>query len=235
MLAAVRQNLGKAWHVRYPTAVLCHRYRCMYFPVPKAATSSIRRLIAAMDGRPTHGNPHHDITLDSVWGKNAAQYADYLAFAVVRNPWDRLVSCFTDKVVGRLSDPNFEGRSEVHEGFARYNHLLRRELFRPDMSFAEFVRVVAWIPDALADEHFRSQYRMFSAPNGSLLVKRIIKFENLHAEMTELLRDLGATAFDIGHMHRTLHSGYRSFYSAETREQVGRMYARDIELFDYRF
>jgi chondroitin 4-sulfotransferase 11 len=235
MLATLWENLGKAWHARYPTAVLCHRYKCMYFPVPKAATSSIKRLIAEMDGRRADGNPHHDITLDRVWAKHASQYADYLAFTVVRNPWDRLVSCFTDKVAGRLTDPTFRGRYSVHEGFARYNQIFRRELFRPDMSFAEFVRVVAWIPDALADEHFRSQYRMVSTPGGSLLTERMIKFEDLHAGMTELLHELGATAFDIEHMHRTRHSDYRSFYSNQTREQVGRMYMRDIKLFDYQF
>lgn len=235
MLAVVGENLRKAWHVRYPTAVVCHRYKLLYYPVPKAATSSIRRLIAQLDGRPAKGHPHHDITLDSVWAKEASQFTGYLAFTVVRNPWDRMVSCFTDKVAGRFTDPDYIGRNGVHEGFARYNQILRRKLFRPEMSFDEFVRVVAWIPDTLADEHFRSQRRMFSAPDGASLVDRVIKFENLHAEVTELLRDVGADGFNIGHKHRTLHSDYRSFYTDETRDQVGRMYARDIELLDYQF
>lgn len=234
MLDVLSQNLRKAWYTRYPTAVLCHRFKLMYFPVPKVATSSIRRLIAQMEGRPADGDPHHDIVLDSLWAKDFCTHGDYLAFAVVRNPWDRLVSCFMDKVAGRPADGT-RGRTDVHSGFARYNRIFGRRLFDAEMSFDAFVDVVSRIPDMLADEHFRAQYRLLSTPNGTPLATRIITFERLHADMSALLRDVGATEFDIGHMNRTARADYREFYSEKTRKRVAHRYRRDIALFGYRF
>lgn len=229
------ENVKKAWHVRYPTGIVCHRFRFVFFPVPKAATSSIKRLIARMDGIPSDGNPHHDIRFEHVWARDLRKYPEYRTFTVVRNPWDRLVSCYTDKVQGRFSDETLGPRQQVHEGFDRYNRILGRSIFRPDMSFEEFLRVIARIPDAVADEHFRSQYRMFSTPGGSLLVERIIKFENLHEGVTELLHDLGAEEFDVDHLHGTVRSDYRQFYTDDLAEMAARHYRKDIRLLDYSF
>jgi Sulfotransferase family len=235
MLGTLLENLPKAWQVRYPTAILCHRFKCMYYPVPKAATSTIKLLMAEMNHQAAEGDPHHDIIFESVWGKEASQYDDYLSFTVVRNPWDRLLSCYTAKIVGRLRDPSSVPRTRIHEGFERYNRIFRRELFRPDMSFSEFLRVIAWIPDRLADEHFRSQYRLVSTPGGSLLPKRILKLENLQVELKQLLSDLGATGFSVGHLAASRRPNYRSVYTDDTRHQVARLYRRDVELFGYSF
>lgn len=235
MSAVLLENLKKAWRVRYPTGIVCHRFRFIFFPVPKAATSSIKKLIAQMDDLPAEGNPHHDIRFEEVWAKNLGRYPGYRTFTVVRNPWDRLVSCFKDKIQGDLNDRRYGPRVQVHEGFDRYNKVLRRQIFRPDMTFEQFVRAVVRIPDAIADEHIRSQYKMFSRPGGGLLVERILKFEHLGEDMTDLLRELGADAFNVDHMHKSVRSAYREFYTDELAEITARHYRKDIRLLEYSF
>jgi len=226
--------MKKAWRARYPTGIVCHRFRFIFFPVPKAASTSVKRLIAGMEGLPSEVDPHHRVDFDLVWGKDLHKYPGYRTFTVVRNPWDRLVSCFKDKILSEY-DVRFGTRPGIHDGLDRYNHVLRRRIFYEEMPFSDFVRAIGKIPDSLSDEHFRSQYRMFATPRGSLLVERIIKFENLHAELTSLLHELGADAFNVDHLNKSLKLDYRDFYTPELAEAVGRIYEKDVKLLDYTF
>jgi hypothetical protein len=211
------------------------RYKFLYYPIPKAASSSVKRLIANLEGVPHAGIPQHDIDFDCVWGANAGRFRDCISFTVVRNPWDRFLSCYFDKIRGGSEDPVCSKRPSIHEGFLRYNRLLGRELFHSEMSFPDFAKVISWIPDYLADEHFRSQYRMFSAPNGTSLVSRIIRFESLHEGICALMRDVGAAETSLEFSNRTRHANYHEFYDSVTRELVGRRYRRDIEQLGYQF
>ena len=60
--------------------IVCHRFRFIFFPVPKAASSSVKKLIAQMEGLPSEGHPHHDIDFHLVWGKDLYKYPDYRTF-----------------------------------------------------------------------------------------------------------------------------------------------------------
>lgn len=234
MSAVLVENLKKAWHVRYPTGIVCHRFRFIFFPVPKAASSSVKKLIAQMEGLPSQGHPHHDIEFQLVWGKDLYKYPDYRTFTVVRNPWDRLVSCFKDKILG-CYDTRFGMRSGIHEGLERYNQILGRRIFYDDMPFPEFINVIRKIPDSLADEHFRSQYRMFSTPSGRLLTERIIRFENLYTELTAFFEKLNIKDFNIDHLNKSAGDDYRRFYTDDLVKEVARMYEKDIKLLGYAF
>lgn len=234
MSSVLVENLKKAWHVRYPTGILCRRFRFIFFPVPKAASSSVKKLIARMDGLPSDVDPHHAVEFPLVWGKDLHRYPGYRTFTVVRNPWDRLVSCFKDKIRSGY-DTRFGTRPGIHEGLDRYNHILGRKLFYDDMPFSEFIEVIGRIPDSLADEHFRSQYRMFSTARGTPLVERIIRFENLYDELTELFQELQIEDFDIDHLNKSVGSDYRGYYTDDLVEAVARVYQKDIKLLGYSF
>jgi len=99
-------------------------------------------------------NIHHDVkTLHRPSLPRRA--TDYFKFAFVRNPFDRLVSFYADKV----------RRPTQHKGRyyydTAYNKLLARNLFdaafAPDMAFPDFACLVARVPDWLADAQFKSQ------------------------------------------------------------------------------
>lgn len=223
-----------AWSIRYPVGILCERFHCIYFPIPKAGSSSVKRAITEAEGLPATNTPHHKY-FQLVPAKELHDYPDYVKFTVVRNPWDRLFSCFKDKIQGDLSDRQVVRGDRVYAGFERYNKILRKRIFRPDMTLEEFAAVVARIPDFVSDEHFRSQYRLFSTPDGTSLVDQIIKVEQFDEGLQQLRAKLNAQDFTIKHVHRSAQSDYRRFYTERAAQAVARRYAKDIALLGYSF
>ena len=97
-------------------------------------------------------------------------YQNYFKFTFVRNPWDRLLSCYMSKVVPE----RFAGSFKTYGNVA----------FRDDMSFQEFAEAVCLVPDEEANVHFCSQY-VFVCGGGSrrnILADYVGCFENLEED-----------------------------------------------------
>lgn len=223
-------NAKKAWKARMPQGIVCRAYKFIYFPVPKVACSSMKRLIADLCELEQKPNPHC-IDFEFVSGRQLQDFQDYFRFTVVRNPWNRLVSCYKHKIQ-HFSRVN-NGRLFI--GFERYNKILPIKAFYPEMSFDQFVKAVCLIPDVLSDEHFRSQKRLISDPKGHLLVEKVIKYENFDKDLTSIFKILGVPDLNIPHVNRTNPSNYRHYYDTQLKNLVARRYRSDIEMFGYIF
>lgn len=109
-------------------------YGIGFFLIPKAANSSIKWALCEATGRePTPDTIHND------WDIRPDFPRQWLRFAVVRDPFTRLVSCWWQKL-------HCGGESK-----------LRRLGFKKGMPFPDFVARVCEIDDSDADHHFRSQ------------------------------------------------------------------------------
>lgn len=105
-----------------------------FYLIPKAAGSSIKWALCLATGR----EPTPD-TIHGGWDIRPDFPSQWLRFAIVRDPFSRLVSCWWQKLHGG-------GASKLETmGFSRR------------MTFDAFVDLVCRIPDAQADHHFRSQ------------------------------------------------------------------------------
>ena len=207
--------------------------RIVYISIPKVACTSIKLAIEGPREPLTSSEEgimsvHRELTSRCAHSISRPA-ADYFIFAFVRNPFDRLVSCYEDKV-----------RKPVqHNGqyyfSSAYNRLFLKKLlgdeFRADMSFDEFVRLVARVPDVIADGHFKSQYSSLFT-NGKRIPDYIGRFEHLNEDWKSIADRFGLAA--LAASNRTIRSKWTDYYSSrETIKLAHQRFRRDIETFDY--
>jgi hypothetical protein len=97
----------------------------------------------------------HTLASRNTGYKLSTEQKSYFIFAFVRNPLDRLVSCYEDKV---KSTKQHHGKYYFDTNYNKiFINTFFGDKFRQDMSFGEFIKLVCKIPDLFADGHFKSQ------------------------------------------------------------------------------
>lgn len=137
----------------------------------------------------------------------------YECFTLIRNPYDRLLSCYFDQVVGR----------EKRFYFDDYSF----RVIRKGMSFHDFVNTIMYIPDAVKDLHFRPQYNYISGIKG-------IRYFRLEEDVDSLNEYLNK--FDLvldNHNKNNVKFNKREYYSPEIKSVVDDIYKEDFRHFDY--
>jgi hypothetical protein len=213
--------------------VLLEDAKAIYLYIPKVACSTMKLICAqylniAPKGQQDLAESIHEAAFPYVKRyRMRRHYREYFKFAFVRNPWDRLVSCYKDKLCDAA------GQYVDHENrFTDY--LTTTGRYKEDMTFDEFVSLVASIPDRRAEGHFRSQVALLSDSRGLIPLDRIARFEHLEDEFSYISARLGLNG-SLPHLRTTGKRHYREYYSQATRELVRQRYQADIETFSYEF
>jgi hypothetical protein len=239
---------------RQPKYIVSDDLRFVYFVIPKVACTSIKSALLPLFNvnTPEGASIREDIALGlevhRIFGNSKFQvnrtqferklsrgeYREYFKFAFVRNPWDRLVSCYSHKIIDvddtQLEEPPFRERrggtgAELYKG----------------MSFAEFVETVCDIPDEEANMHFRSQHEVVcgSGKDKPIMADFVGRFENLAADFSVVAERIGrAQELCLPHRFRSVSRGsrpYTEFYDDRLRNLVYERYREDIEIFSYSF
>lgn len=158
-------------------------------------------------------------------------YSDYFKFCFVRNPWERVVSCFHKKVVNANT---------------AYKLLLlsRHPKIKLGICFEEFVDFLC-SPDGMdevSDAHWMSQSRLLSAPDGSPLWDFAGKLEEFPNSLQEAMQASGLVSLQmptIGASEQMktprAHRDYRAYFNQATWDRIAQRYAKDIEVFGYNY
>ena len=105
-------------------AAVIHRHRIAYFPIPKNATSSIKRLIYELDAgvpftstvRSSVGATVHELYPSGGGRKWRLYFDNYTTIAVVRDPVKRLLSAYGNRVIQRKAfETNPEARRQLQQ------------------------------------------------------------------------------------------------------------------------
>ena len=189
--------------------------KSIFIHVPKAAGTSISR---AIYGR----NIGHMKALD--YQKiSKREYRRYFSFAIVRNPWDRVVSAYNFVKQGGTSLvqplPNPVYASPYFESFDAF--------------------VTDWLPNAelgAEDVVFEPQWHYVSDKKGEIIVNYIGKIENISQCLVEISQQLGMDIEmkNLNRSNRNL-TNYREYYNKNTIKIVQKIYEKDIAMFDYEF
>jgi chondroitin 4-sulfotransferase 11 len=210
--------------------IVLREWKAVYISIPKVACTSIRTALAELLGHRVERNVHFEVKFPKVAKTNIRRdFPDYFVFAFVRNPWDRLLSCFLSKI-----DPGGEDGGTYRKG-VEFSFWKYGDTFHASMSFTDFVNAIAAIQDEYADIHFGSQYRHVTDSSGKPFVDFIGRFESLSDDLAKIAVQLGMPRVELPHLVRTEHGHYSEYYTPKTRELVRQRYDKDLKLFSYRF
>lgn len=170
-----------------PNHLLLREYDLCFMLIPKAANTAIKIAALGATGRFTDkelspdgggvnhtcmrlaSNPSGPITFCST-----EEAKKYFGIAVVRDPLDRLVSYYKDKVIR-----------------GRYGVKARKLGVKQNMSFFEFVTHIAQIPDCDSDQHWRQMTYSLLDEDGNVVPKIICHFESLRFDW-QIIRGLAS-------------------------------------------
>lgn len=211
------------------------KYKLLYVQVPKCANTSILMALGKLAGWkdfPTYveNNPsrHHDIQ-EAVRKRkmpvnedNIKKFKAYHKFTFVRNPWDRIVSCWKDKV-------KYKERKFV--GFNRWR-------IGSSWSFEDFVKRIATISDQEANDHFRSQFYATSVGGRSYLdwFGKIEQSSDWAVLQDRIERQNGRLDnLMVLNKGKDASIDYKQYYNDKTQILIAKRYNADIVTFGYKF
>lgn len=166
--------------------------------------------------------------------EKVGKYRNHFKFGFVRNPWDRLVSCFTQKL-HKDKKVEREDKCPLRPPFGD------KTVFYLGMPFQEFIESIHAIPDSESDAHFRAQFEVFYVDSSAsrCMADFVGKFENLPGDFLSINEKI--TSHKLLELPHELKSrtrdgrDYHSYYTPQTRRLVAERYAEDVDLFQYSF
>lgn len=187
---------------------ICHQRKFIWFRVAKVGTRTIMNHLKESD------NNTLDVEHTSGIYYPVNTYHHYFKFAFVRNPWDRLVSCWHNKVV---YNNLFQFNDSEHEKMK---------------DFGNFINYVSELNIDECDRHLRSQSVLIDLNK----IDYLGRMETFDDDTKYIFRRIGLPEKEIAPMNVT--SGkmpYRDYYSEQMVEKVAQIYQKDIKIFGYQF
>ncbi|MDD2767554.1 MAG: sulfotransferase family protein [Methylococcus sp.] len=216
---------------------ISRRYRYAYIDNPKTGCTSLKSAMAELElrNRKSDLDPfnleviHYDssplkaftpIFPNPTLSKLVREKYRFVTF--VRNPYQRLLSCYLNKFDNNATADNPQAR-RMPDGTAPAN-------------FAQFVEAVVGQTDYAMDPHWRSQ--TVNIHYGRIPYIHIGRFENYAADYAATFQKLGIPSNDIPqlrHLNKTDAGrvNLRDFYDRKTQDLVYARYLNDFVNFDY--
>ena len=186
-------------------------------PLPKVGSRSVRKALRRHADQERFQIPMEPRDIRRT-------YPDAFVFSFVRNPWDRVYSCWKDKVDNAFS----KGKIKILSKFPG---------LRPFMPFEEFLE---WLSsdhgsDEIADRHWLSQVVHLDISGEVRLCDYTGRIETMGRDWQRISEITGLDLPALTHANAKPGADFASIYSARGRKIVERRYAADIEYFKYRF
>jgi hypothetical protein len=212
---------------------ISHKYKCIFIHIPKVGGVSIEHALSMIDDQTDRTIENRDILYGRIDNSSSDLRTQgfisqvlqhlrirdlnkilpihiinqYVKFAFVRNPWDRMVSLYHYEAL-------ICSRSS-HKG-----HRMP--------SFAEFLENL--------DPFLRQeQYSFIIDENGENKADFIGRFENLNQDFKNLCKKIKCPHSRLPFKNAVGHKPYYLYYTDITREIVAELFQNDIKMFGYKF
>ena len=202
-------------HCAYNLAV-SHTHRFVWFRVAKVAT---RSMLKALKDQGVVLEAEHPMGVYYP----ANNYNEYFKFAFVRDPWDRFVSCWKNKIIDR-SLP-------AEDGVIRWEKL--QDVHVSDLEiFENFVEYAESLDIENCDLHLRLQCKLIDINN----IDYLGRFESLEQDTSEVFLRAGLSPPALPKLNKSsTQEHYSKYYNPQLRDRVARIYEKDVRVFNYQF
>ena len=184
----------------------------MFIHIPKNAGRSIW---VAMESKypDTKKLAKEHALLSEAW---KPRFKKLKTFAVIRNPWDRMVSLY-----------HFQSQFKKTCETKRYGVVSGDQI--TEAGFKKWLLKYGKI--SCGHELTKVQQIDWLTLNGKIAINKIVRFENLREDL------LGATGLELGgdRKHESKHVHYSEYYDDETRDFVAKRFNHDIIEWGYGF
>ena len=188
----------------------------LFLHVPKVAGSSMRHHPLIQQSQTIH-----PLGPEGAWAEIAEKgWANFFKFSFVRNPWDRFVSLYF----------YFSNMTPDHFAY-QYDEPTVKSM-KPFKTFDEFCLNFSSLNDGKF--HFRPQH-LWTHHKNKCFLDFLGKYENLENDLVRLEKRLKFPHCALPHKNKSQHLPYVEYYSPKLIKVVEKIYAEDIELFNYSF
>ena len=176
-----------------------YKYKCLWFRTTKVGSRTIHLHFQ-------ENTPENQYIYSSAVAYNPDDFNEWFKFAFVREPTDRFISCWKDKV---LNNNMYDFDSETHA---------KMKVLSNFISWVEGQNIDE------AEEHLRSQHILIDLDNLNFLGK----LESFDADLKTVAEAIG---MPIKENHRKNTSGEKKIELSDTdRLRIRKIYVKDYEL-----
>lgn len=190
--------------------------KCIFIHIPKTAGISLSKSLFGEDNDTNHLSLRRYRLIF-----NESDFFQYYKFTIVRNPWDKLFSCY-----------RFLNRG----GTTPFHKLWRENVLLNFDNFNDFVKKWVNKHNIYSFSHFLPQHWFLSLNTFEPQIDFIGKFENLEDDFLKIKNKLDID-FNLMHLNQSdkIKKNYFDFYNQESIDIVSEVYKEDINLFNYDF
>lgn len=228
-------------------------YNIVYVENSKVGCTKIKKLLLEIDNWPNKWNEviarevHvHNKALTGMIGAENLTYsalskvacdAEYFRFGFVRNPYDRLLSAYKDKIHSPHKYPdkkNYIPIAQKIKASVTGGDYRKINLDEMPVSFEEFVAFVSRQKSYDMDRHWFHQHLTMWHPFMKLCF--VGKFESFSDDLYRVLKHIGAPDCmlnDVGSRENSSFISGEKYYNSELAQIVYKKFKRDFDIYNY--
>jgi len=196
--------------------MISHDLKCVFVHIPKCAGTSV----------------YKSLKLDFLGSGHApaskhSEFLDqgYFSFSFVRNPWDRIASCYRYFKSMKPKDRWYKGNQKLAD-------------LAKQISFDQFVRMIPEFQKMMIREEGSVRSGIHFQPFSYFLdkpIEYIGKMEDIQHDYFNIRSRLNLPLENLPQINSTKKQNYQKLYIEDTKSLVYNVYSEDIKKYNYEF
>lgn len=186
------------------------KHKTIFIHIPKNAGTAITNALEMNDVG------HH--TWEYYKNKYPEKWNDYKKIAVVRNPWDRVVSNYEYALMEESYWHSVSGK-------ARYKQHPDLDILR-NKNFNQCIDLL--LNDQLKHQGWSNQYS-YIYNDQEQVVDYLINYNNLNQDIYNIL------GVNVNRLNQSNHIHYQDYYNDDLINKISQIYSTDIKIFNFKY